>query len=405
MNANKIPDQNRRRFIRVAGGGIIAAAVPMTACTSISEVPKSAVAAWQLESLPQEYRRWIMAHAILAPNPHNRQPWLVDLSEPDTITVSLDTERLLPHTDPYGRQMMIGTGAMLGLLELAAIQQGYSATVSYAGNQAIDRLPGSEPLVRVEFTPLSQSPPPMQAALFEQIPNRHTERGNYNPARPVPTEFQENLPALLNGSSEGRIISVTDDAELFKMFSELVKRAWYTELATPATMMESMNLFRVGAAEINQHRDGIVIDSYFLVMLDKLGLFDRSKPISIESRAFRRQIEDFNTATDSTPAFYVQTSSDNTRMSQIEAGVSYVKTQLYAAKLGLTMHPLSQGLQEYPEVKSVYTQMHRLINGDNQSSGQTVQMLTRIGYPSTGTTLTGPSPRRDLQEFFNGDSF
>ena len=91
-------------------------------------------------------------------------------------------------------------------------------------------------------------------------------------------------------------------------------------------------------------------------------------------------------------------------MSQIEAGVSYVKTQLYAAKLGLTKHPLSQGLQEYPEVKSVYTEMHRLINGDNQSSGQTVQMLTRIGYPSADTILTGPSPRRGLQEFLIGDS-
>ena len=176
-----------------------------------------------------------------------------------------------------------------------------------------------------------------------------------------------------------------------------MKKAWYTELATPATMMESMNLLRVGSAEINQYRDGIVIDSLFLVMLDKLGLFDRSKPASPDSKIFKRQIDDFNTSIDTTPAFYVQTSADNTRLSQINAGRSYVKAQLYATKLGLAMHPVSQGLQEYPQVKSVYTEMHSLINKINRSTGKTVQMLTRIGYPSADSKLTGPSPRRGLQ--------
>ena len=394
MSAITPADHSRRRFIRVAGGGIIAAAVPMTACAPISKVPESAVAAWQLEPLPQEYRRWILAHAILAPNPHNRQPWLVDLSEPDTISVSLDTERLLPHTDPHGRQIMIGTGAMLGLLDLAAAHHGYKANISYVGSQSADRLPSAEPLVRVELTPADQ---PAHTALFGQIPNRHTERGDYNPDRPVPTEFEDNLPAILDGSSQGLVISNAGETKDFERVSQLVKQAWYTELATPETMMESMNLLRVGSAEINQYRDGIVIDSLFLVMLDKLGLFDRSKPAPTDSKIFKRQIDDFNRSIDSTPAFYVQTSADNTRLSQIDAGRSYVKAQLCATKLGLTMHPLSQGLQEYPEVESVYNEMHRLINEKNQSSGQTVQMLTRIGYPSADTRLTGPSPRRGLQ--------
>ncbi len=43
-----------------------------------------------------------LAYAILAPNPHNRQPWLADLSEPDQITLTCDAERRLPATDPFG---------------------------------------------------------------------------------------------------------------------------------------------------------------------------------------------------------------------------------------------------------------------------------------------------------------
>ena len=397
MSSKQPTNQNRRRFIRVAGGGIIAAAVPVSACAPIAKVPESALTAWRLETLPQEYRKWILAHAILAPNPHNRQPWLVDLSEPDTITVSLDPERLLPHTDPYGRQIMIGTGAMLGLLELAAAQLGYQTDISYTGSQSTDRLPKAEPLVRVELTSVDQDPLPIHTALFEQIPNRHTERADYNPDRPVPSEFLDNLPTMQDSNGHSQIISSANNADEFKTISQLVKKAWYTELATPATMMESMNLLRVGSTEINQYRDGIVIDSLFLVMLDKLGLFDRSKPASPDSKIFKRQIDDFNTSIDTTPAFYVQTSADNTRLTQINAGRSYVKAQLYATKLGLAMHPVSQGLQEYPQVKSVYTEMHSLINKINRSTGKTVQMLTRIGYPSADSKLTGPSPRRGLQ--------
>ena len=164
MSTKQPVDQSRRRFIRVAGGGIIAAAAPISACAPIAKIPDAAVAAWRLENLPQEYRKWILAHAILAPNPHNRQPWLVDLSETDTITVSLDTERLLPHTDPYGRQIMIGTGAMIGLLELAAVQRGYNANISYIGSRSTDHLPNAEPLIRVELTPADQDPLPVHTA-------------------------------------------------------------------------------------------------------------------------------------------------------------------------------------------------------------------------------------------------
>ena len=64
-------------------------------------------------------------NAILAPNPHNRQPWEVDLSEDGVIVVWRDRERNLPETDPFERQLTIGMGCFLELLALAAGETGH----------------------------------------------------------------------------------------------------------------------------------------------------------------------------------------------------------------------------------------------------------------------------------------
>ncbi len=50
---------------------------------------------------------------VLAPSSHNRQPWQVDLREPDAITLYVDRERLLPETDPWFRQIVVSQGTFL----------------------------------------------------------------------------------------------------------------------------------------------------------------------------------------------------------------------------------------------------------------------------------------------------
>ena len=99
----------RRHFIRLAGGGAVAAAgATALAGWSLRDggFPAEAVAAWQGPQGETEPRRRALAYAITAPNPHNRQPWLVDLREPDAITLYCDSTRLLPETDPFGRQII-----------------------------------------------------------------------------------------------------------------------------------------------------------------------------------------------------------------------------------------------------------------------------------------------------------
>lgn len=62
--------------------------------------------------------------ALLAPDPHNRQPWIADLREPGVIHLVCDGEHLPPEADPYGRQILIGCGAFLELAVIAGAQRG-----------------------------------------------------------------------------------------------------------------------------------------------------------------------------------------------------------------------------------------------------------------------------------------
>ena len=65
----------------LAGGG---AAGLVTGCASPSDTDP--IAAWRNPGVGErDPRRWALAHAILAPNPHNRQPWLIDLPGTDEI--------------------------------------------------------------------------------------------------------------------------------------------------------------------------------------------------------------------------------------------------------------------------------------------------------------------------------
>ena len=98
---------NRRSFIRLAGGGaVIAVAGAFTGCSS--KLPDTATQPWISPERETDTRRFMLAHALLAPNPHNRQPWIADLREDGRIHLICDGERLLPETDPFGRQILIG---------------------------------------------------------------------------------------------------------------------------------------------------------------------------------------------------------------------------------------------------------------------------------------------------------
>jgi hypothetical protein len=75
----------------------------------------------------------------------------------------------------------------------------------------------------------------------------------------------------------------------------------------------------------------------------------------------------------------------------VAAGRAYVRAHLLATAAGVDMHPLSQALQEFAEMRGPREAIHTTL--DLAASGQTLQMLARVGF---ATEPGGPSPRRGL---------
>ena len=86
----------------------------------------------------------------------------------------------------------------------------------------------------------------------------------------------------------------------------------------------------------------------------------------------------------------------NTRTEQIEAGRAYARLNLKAAELRLAIQPLSQALQEYPEMTALRGELHALLA---RQGGGTVQMLARIGYgPDVDASPRWPLDTRILSD-------
>lgn len=376
----------RRQFIRLVGGGTLAgmAATGLSGCDT--GYPPEAVAPWKGPGAQEELRRWALGYAVLAPNSHNRQPWLVDLNEPNAITLYVDRTRLLPQTDPWFRQIVVSQGTFLELLVIALRERGIEPTVDlFPGGEFAPRQVDDRPVARLSWNP--SGPGAARDPLFAQILRRHTAKVAYDTTRPVVAAHLQALAQVVPADAPAglRHDHTVEPARLEELRRLCVESA-RVEVGTARTALESSQLMRVGPSEIAQHRDGISVNGLVPRMAVALGLFDRSQAPQPGSGAFdqvmKRFVEHSGTAMGftwlSTDTAAAQ-AQGRTRSAEVWAGRAYVRQQLKATELGLQMHPMSQAPQEFAEMKPYYDQLHQQLVG-MPASRRTVQMFCRVGY-------------------------
>ena len=229
--------------------------------------------------------------------------------------------------------------------------------------------------------------------LFAQVLRRHTNRNLYELQRPVPADAQQAMADAVKPHPLHFGFTGADSPERLKQHRAIAAEAWHIELTTPRTILESFKVLRVGASEVARHRDGLVVMDPMVVLLDRVGLFDRSRAPAPDSYATTSQVKDFNQKLESTPGFLWMVTEGNDRATQVNAGRAYVRVQLAATAHGVSMQPLQQALQEYPEQAETHSSIRHLLEASTPA--QTVQMWARVGYAPP----VDPAPRRSLDAF------
>lgn len=361
----------RRKFLKVLGGGVVVAAIGAGGWAATRD-PAGARAPWREAGLAQEGdpRRKALSWAVLAPNPHNRQPWLADLTIDGELALYCDPDRRLPHTDPFDRQIVIGLGCFLELLSQAAAEEGWRVD--------IELFPEGEPQPRLDARPVARArfvadPAVRPDPLFAQVSDRRSNKEPFDTRRPV---YGAELQAIASAARTSRIAHSADPV-LVGELRELAWEALYLEMTTRETAKESVDLLRIGRAEIEANPDGIDLSGPLIEALDAAGMLSREAMLDPESSTFRQQLPIMKAPIDTGMAFMWQTTADNSRADQIRAGRDYVRLNLAASALGVGMQPLSQALQEYPEMRAHFDRLRTTLE---IPVDETLQMFVRLGY-------------------------
>lgn len=376
---------SRRAFIRVAGGAAVfaAAGVGLSPC---DRMPAEAISGWNGPPAAEtEPRRRALSFALLAPNPHNMQSWIADLSTPGEIALFVDPARLLPETDPQWRQILIGCGCFLETLTLAAAAEGWRADAAVVPDGFDESQAGARPFAVVRFIAAVPADPDGLAAA---IVSRRSGKVDYD-GRAVPPEAIAALRRV-HRADEGAL-TLTSDPEAVAALRRISTAAMRVEVDTDRTYAETVRVMRIGADEIAAHRDGLSFHGPFFWWAKALGLLSPEAQMDKDStaRGMARALLDDQAA--STATFGWLTTTGNTRAQQIGVGRAYVRQNLAATRAGLAFAPWSQALQEFPEMAALRAELRAVVGA---AAGDTVQMFFRLGYASPPPPP--PTPRRAL---------
>ena len=202
---------NRRKFLSIIGGGVIVAAAGSTAFHT-TRTPGKALASWGTAGNYDDIRKWALSYALLAPNPHNRQPWEVDLSVVNQVTIYRDKSKNLPHTNPFQRQLTIVMVCFLELMSIAASNANY--VVAY------ELFPEGEngPIAIARFSQGVDADP-----LFADVLQRRSCKKPFS-EKVIPADLVKQLSTYAN--------IITDTMTVDKL-RKLTWEAWMIEANTP----------------------------------------------------------------------------------------------------------------------------------------------------------------------------
>ena len=369
----------------------------------------------------------LAALGLLAASNHNMQPWKIRLDESNPMAFSLyaDSSRMTPQVDPQARQMMISQGTFLEYVAVGAVHEGYDADIRLFPEGSYDESDLSEsmdakPIATITLTAAvsdgaasdgaassagaasstgaaSQDSASQQGnrALYDAMFLPDTNRGAYRTTKLTESQVTAltTLAATPDGAESDASVRIYQDRSDVSAIAGYALRSATIEAGVSRVRDESNAIFRPNEYQKNKYRYGYSVEgqgtSGFVGQMMQ-GLVTIFPSLNAGKAASKNFIDSTRTSVDHTAAYAVLATNANSRMDQVESGMLYSKLVLTAHALGLAMQPLSQVLEEYPEMRTPYDAFKQ----SYAPAGGVVQMLFRVGAATSDVPL---SMRRDVR--------
>lgn len=316
-----------------------------------------------------------VGYGIHAPNPHNTQAWKVELVSDVEALLFIDERRLLPETDPQARQIHIGAGCFIETLAVGMSAHGYETEVAYLplGSHGFEEI-GRKPVAGIA---LARSRAAGRDSLAEFIPLRQSNRRPYQ--GPLVSSDEATQIRALSKLEHSELRIITQPEEMRPLL-DVFRRAWRIESTTPRLFEETRIWFRFNETQRQTKRDGLSIAQLGIDgpkrRLTEWSLRNGDPKRWFSPLSIRSSLAGYYKGIDSSKGLVLLTTGTNEQLDWLQVGRDYARLALAVTSLGLTSHPLSQVLQEYPENARIQAELNELLGVREPAK---VQMAVRIG--------------------------
>lgn len=334
--------------------------------------------------------RKVIAHGLLAINPHNIQPWKIRRVSDTEFLLYVDPGRVFVDGDPYYRQVHIGQGTFLENVDIAARQYGYSTYIGYFpegvySNTVLE----DKPVARVV---LNEDASVDTDPLYEQIVRRQTNRRIYQ-ARAIEQKLLDTLLHSYAARSAFSAIRIASAKEDVSAIGRVLKEAIALYNSDPETYADTVKMIRFDDGEVERYRDGLAADEAGLSGFKKFvkeRLIRRANSQSIDSMFAGIATQAGEQLVNSAQAFgWVMGRND--RLSQVLVGRDYQRACLVCACLGLAKQPVGEILVEKLFMEKTREKLRHLLG---VSPDDAVHIIFRLGYAEPVRFAT----RRDVSD-------
>lgn len=366
---------DRRRFLLTAGGAAAYLALrPTLAAAKRLPDSRPGLQPWalpdELPGNPVDAARALIGSAVLAPSDWNTQPWRFEV-EGNLIRIVADPHRTLPVTDPARRGMMIGLGASLENLLIAARAWGQRPTVNYVPHEGAGGVVAEVSWIGGESR--------RDRDLFAAIPQRRTTRHDYDD-RGI---FPQNRSTLLAESMDGLQLYWLDDPDRIREVGDIAYQATHAQVSDARSQTEQFAWMRFDN-DAEKRGDGVPVEalelsgpaSWLAGRYFRPGSFFQRFGAEYAAKQARGQVR-------SSGALLLVTSTRHDDTQCLLAGQSYERMALKATRLGIANQILSAPVETEPY-------RHDLRRVFASGGGEEPLLLVRLGH----ARAPRPTPRR-----------